>query len=272
MANKNNKVKIKIIKLGYFPFEFNTKKIEKWSSKLFSIHGDIEELTNIKKLTSNESNYEDDYLIQRINSIRLSENDQDFIFVISNLPIKDDWFSRILDDKKVIMSFKPILETLQNNNIPLENAVIMLLYSYSLLYKKFDQIPTRDDEKSFMHNDTRGCIFDLSSKDDVIYSCINPIICDECLTELKACMNEKLLDSVKKECKRIKKRLIFRIVSIIQKNPIISALFAISLPISLSLVTTLWLEGLSMIWKIGIIILPIIILVILWIASIKNKS
>lgn len=209
-------------------------------------------------------NYDKDLLIEKINSIQTADSDSNFIFVISNLKFEDGWFSQILDDNKVIMSYKDIVETLQKNSIPIENAVISLLYSYAFLYKKYSHIPNKTEEKEFMHIDTRGCIFDLSSTEDIIYSCTSPIICAECSNKLNNSIDNNFVETIKKECKRIKKTLINRIFSIIQQNPLVSACFAIALPISLSLLTSNLLEKLPIGYQIFIMFSPIAILIILW--------
>lgn len=274
MKQKKPKVKIKIIALGYFPFEFNTKKIECWKSKLFDINGNIVKLKDIRKLTAEQDNfYPDDYLIERINEINLAGDDSDFIFVISNIKLKDDWFSRILDKNKVIMSYYTILDTLRNNNIPIENAVITLLYTYALLYRKFqNRIPTQEDEKKFLHTDRRGCIFDLSpSSNDIIYTCISPIICDECREELKKTIDNNIIPSINKELRKIKKSPVNRIASIIKWHPTISALFTLTLPISLTIFVNELAPLLNMTFKIIIMLIPFALLLLIWIVSLIKK-
>lgn len=104
------------------------------------------------------------------------------------------------------MSYKKIISILERAYIPSENAVIMLLYTYALMYKKNRKIPTVEEEENFLHGDTRGCLFDLSADDEeVIYSCIQPIICNECSRKL-AQIDAKLIERIRKnELGRIKR-------------------------------------------------------------------
>lgn len=271
MKAKNDKIKIKIVKIGYFPFELNLKKIEKYKSKLFTINGNVEEIKGIKRLDSNNEYYDNSYLIEKINSFQFEKQDYDFIFVISYIKFEDDWFSKILDDNKVIMSYYSILERLQGNSIPLENAVLTLLYSYAFLFKKFNKIPSQNEEKNFLHTDTRGCIFDLSSSDDIVYSCNTPIICKECLNDLNT-ISDNLIESVQTELKKIKKTTDNRMFAIVKKNPIVSSLFAISLPISLSLLTTNYIQNLNTYIQLLFIFSPIILLCFIWIKSKRNRK
>lgn len=199
MKAKESKIKVKVVRLGYFPFEINLKKISKWKSKLFEVVGDITIQESIKTIKKEEF-YDDDYLAGQINRIKKTFNDPyDFLFVISNIKLKDDWYSRVLIQNTVIMSYKNIIGILEKSNIPSENAILMLLYTYALLYKKNGQVPTTEEEESFLHGDTRGCLFDLSSEEkEIIYSCINPIICEECRFKLTE-IDNKLINRIQKK-------------------------------------------------------------------------
>jgi len=256
------KIKIKVIKWGYFPFEVDTKRIQSWKSVLFETVGDITEHSPIKKLVNNEHHFPDKYLSSEFeNSIEktIKGTDNNFYFIISNLKLENDWYSRILKENVVIFSYKPIIEILRNANIPIENAIIMMLYTYSLLFKKLNKIPDIEEETAFLHSDTRGCIFDMSPEpEEIIYSCVTPIICGECLKDIGH-FPKKLLENVSKELKRIKKSYFHRIVEMIEYKPLLSGLFAIFLPISLAMLSNYFYRNLSdwVIWFIILIPFPI---------------
>lgn len=242
---QEHKIRIKVVSLGYFPFEINLKKICRWRSQLFEIVGDITIQESIKTINEEEF-YTDDYLKDQIEEIATTFNDEyDFLFVISNLKLKDNWYSRALTDKIVIMSYKKIISILEGAYIPSENVVVMLLYTYALMYKKNKKIPNIQEEANFLHGDTRGCLFDLSADDEeVIYSCIQPIICNECTRKL-AQIDAKLIERIrKKELGRIKRQLSFDIWRQIKKQPLVSGMFAVFLPISLSLLTSKYMQNL----------------------------
>lgn len=79
-----------------------------------------------------------------------------------------------------------MLPILRGESIPIENATIMMLYTYALLFQKNGKIPSKEDEEAFMHNDSRGCIFDLTDNyEELVFSCVTPIICEECMVDLK---------------------------------------------------------------------------------------
>lgn len=245
---RENKIRIKVVSLGYFPFEINLKKIRRWKSQLFEIVGDITIQESIKTIKEEEEIkfYTDDYLKGQLKKIEKTFNDEyDFLFVISNIEWDGNWYSRALTDNIVIMSYKKIISILEEAYIPSENAAIMLLYTYALMYKKDKKIPTMKDETNFLHSDTRGCLFDLSADEkEVIYSCIQPIICNECSRELGQ-IDAKLIERIrKKELGKIKRQLSFDIWRQIKKQPLVSGMFAVFLPISLSLLTSKYMQDL----------------------------
>ena len=213
------------------------------------------------------------FLKDQINEIETTFNDEyDFLFVISNLKLKDNWYSRALADNIVIMSYKKIISILEGAYIPSENVVVMLLYTYALMYKKNRKIPNIEEEANFLHGDTRGCLFDLSADDEeVIYSCIQPIICNECNGKL-AQIDVKLIERIrKKELGRIKRQLSFDIWRQIKKQPLVSGMFAVFLPISLSLLTSKYMQNLPKYIDLILIICPIGLIIYLLICIINNN-
>lgn len=269
---RENKIRIKVVSLGYFPFEINLKKIRRWRSQLFEIVGDITTQESIKTIKEDEF-YTDDYLKDLLEGIETTFNDEyDFLFVISNIKLKDNWYSRALTDNIVIMSYKKIISILEGAYIPSENAVVMLLYTYALMYKKNKKIPNIEEEANFLHGDTRGCLFDLSADDEeVIYSCIQPIICNECNRKLEQ-IDVKLIKRIqKKELGRIKRQLSFDIWRQIRRQPLVSGMFAVFLPISLSLLTSKYMQNLPIYLDWILIICPIGLILYLLGCIIKNN-
>ena len=79
-------------------------------------------------------------------------------------------------------------EILFKKNIPIENLVLYLIYAYTLAFIKYDnKIPKNGGAFDIIHDETRGCLFDMHGiKTDVIYSCNKPIICSSCIEKLKS--------------------------------------------------------------------------------------
>jgi len=184
----NSKINIRFVPIGYFPFDFNISRIEKWKSCLFKVHK--HEITNpLRTLHQKDgSTYNDSMLLEDISDISKTitpEEQRSFIFVLTNSPVEEGWYSRILAPNAVVMSFSNVRNYLIKEHIPLENAVISLFYMYSLLYKKDSRIPEREVEEAFLHMDTRACIFDMTpSNADIVYCSAGVGICYECSKKL----------------------------------------------------------------------------------------
>jgi len=121
------------------------------------------------------------------------------------------------------MTFYEMADILNLSNIPIENLVYRLLYSYFLIYKRHgNRIPSRDEITTFTHDETRGCLFDMNGiKSDIVYSTNKPIICDSCvqrLTTERVPINT--INKIKEEVKKIKKGMYYRLADLIKKYPI----------------------------------------------------
>ncbi len=234
-----SKVKIKLVSIGHLPLEFQANKVKNWKSSTFEV---IDEIDNFAlRCDSDGIDWEfSDKLVKQ----QLPANlDADFMIAIVNVPIEANWYSRRLGDNQVVFTFYQISEILEHYNIPLENVVYRLLYAYTLLYRRAgNRIPDFGEAPGFTHDETRGCLFDMNGiKTDLVASCHNPKLCDECQERLK---REKVsrsdIESTQKEIKRIKRALYYRILSVVKKHPLfalfISSLFALLLGVTGSLI------------------------------------
>ena len=82
---------------------------------------------------------------------------------------------------------------------------------------------------------------------DVIHSCDNPIICDECVEKLRGSkVSNESIAKAKKELKKIKKPLFYIIAGLVKTHPIyalvISSAFAILLGVIGSYISTVLYE------------------------------
>ena len=86
------------------------------------------------------------------------------------------------------MTFHEMKDILDEKNIPLENLIYRLLYSYSLIYIRYgNKIPAQSHLSYFTHDATRGCLFDMNGvKRDVIYSTNKPQLCSSCIHNMTA--------------------------------------------------------------------------------------
>lgn len=222
-----DKVKIKLVSIGHLPLEFNQKKIKKFSSSLF----EVSEFYN-HKLQCNSDGFDWEFSDELVRDQMPNLDGADFMIAIVNVPLEDNWYSRIISNNKIVFTFYEIKEILLNSNIPLENVIYRILIAYTLAYKRYEKNIPKLHEVNLIHDETRGCIFDMNGiKYDIVSSCHYPIICDDCKIEItKKLVSDNEIELAKKDIKKIRKDLYFRILDKIKSHPIwalfLSSLFA----------------------------------------------
>ncbi|CDH00341.1 conserved hypothetical protein [Xenorhabdus bovienii str. feltiae Moldova] len=202
------RLKIKIVTLGYIPARFDIKKVQGLKSKLFEISSIDYHNLNCDSDIGYAWAYSDDLIVQQIPDI----GDANFLVVLTNVPLEDNWYSRRLGNNRVIFTFHEIKDYLLYENIPLENVVYRILYSYSLVYMRYEhRIPDYGETLGFTHDETKGCLFDMNGiKSDLIESCNKPIICRECEYKLtNAMVPNNVIENIKHELNNIKKPLYY---------------------------------------------------------------
>jgi len=231
---KITKTKITIATIGYMPAGFDKKKLESYKSKIFSIDETIQNYA--LREDSNSFNWQ--FTDSQLEEILPQEFDGDFLIAIVNVPLELNWYSRRLNNNRVVFTFHEIKEILNFSNIPLENVIFRLLYAYTLFYFRNERsFPRNTDATNFTHDETRGCLFDMNgNKMDVVHSCHRPIVCPDCVERSKKeRVSNEVLELIKKEIKKIKKPLFSKILDFIKKHPIwsllISSIWAIILGI-----------------------------------------
>lgn len=238
------KIKLKLAILGNVPFEFNIKSISDWESDLFQIDKIID-----KYSINHDSDIEDwGYSDQNIENNLPDNFNGDIFFSITNVPLKNNYYSRRLSNNRICITFCEMAKLLKNENIPIENLILRLLYSYTLAYLSHNKsLPTSIEFRSFTHDETRGCLFDINGiKEEVIYSTNRPIICSSCIEKLKIHkVPENIIQKSQSEIKKIKKTLYYRVVDFIKEYPILSlilsTIFALILGVLGSLIASfLW--------------------------------
>ncbi|NOQ29704.1 MAG: hypothetical protein GQ570_01140 [Helicobacteraceae bacterium] len=246
------KITVQVITLGHMPIGFNTNKIEKWKSEVFEISQNIENYSMNQNSDSVSWAYSDELLKEELpNNITT-----DILIAIANVPLDDDWYSRRIESNKIVLTLHEMKEILSNKNIPIENLVLYLLYAYTLAFIKYDNnLPHNGAEFDIIHDETRGCLFDMHGiKTDVVYSCNKPIICSSCIEKLKSGkLSYETINTANEEIKKIRKDLFFQLADFIKKHPIwaliISGISAILLGALGSMLGTLIYESIKAITK-----------------------
>ena len=235
-----HKVRIKLVTIGYLPHDFRIEKIKNWKSETFQLVGNIENFS----LRTNSDGEHWEFSDSLIKEQLPNTSDVDFVIALVNVPIENNWYSRRISKNQIVITFHEIRDILRDSNIPLENVVLRLLYSYSLVYRQYgNRIPTVDEAVDFTHDETRGCIFDMNGiKTDLSFSCDKPQICDECQERLrKNSVSNDVIEQSKKEILKIRKEFYYRILDFVKKHPvwtlIISSSYALILNIIASITT-----------------------------------
>jgi len=251
------KLKIRIGIIGYLPFHFDKKLIKKWKSNEFEIVDDIQEqdfmenadippekfnvMGSGRKLHYS-SGYSDDLLEKETNSVERDSKEANFSIWITFVPLEDNYFVRRLSSNRVILSYFEMYDILKKELIPVENLLLRTIYRHILIFYKYkSSIPSHKQLPliPFIHDDTRGCLFDMcANKSDIIFYLNKPDICKHCDTGLIGNDNnlERVgghhIKNIKNEClNKIKKGSYYKIVAFVKENPvrslILSALFGI---------------------------------------------
>lgn len=253
------KVRIKLVTIGRLPLHLNLSRVASWKSDVFQLTGDIEKFALRCDSDSEGWVFSDQLLKEQLPS----NQGADFLLALVNVPIENNWYSRRLGDNQIVFTFSQIKDFLARENIPLENAVLRLIYAYTLLYRRSgNKIPGFGEAPSFTHDETRGCLFDMNGiKSDLVESSNKPIVCSECVERLNnERVSEQTIRVVQQEIRGIHKTLYFRALDFVKVRPvaalIISSLFAISLGAIGSLLAAYVYDGIKAQLTQGITISP----------------
>lgn len=214
-----NPVKIKLITIGYLPHDFHVVRIRKWASDVFQLVGNVENFSLRSDSDGDNWEFSDELLQNQLPSFP----NTDFVIALVNVPLQDNWYSRRIGENQIVITFYEIKDILRRSNIPLENVVLRLLYSYTLRYKQCgSRIPPVIEYTSFTHDEARGCLFDMNGiKTDLPFSCDKPQICDECQERLrKNAVSNDVIEQSKKEIRRIRKEFYYVILDFVKKHPV----------------------------------------------------
>lgn len=236
-----NKVKIKLVTIGHLPLHLNLGRVCSWRSGVFELVGDIENFALRCDSDSEGWVFSDALLRAQLPA----HAEADFLIAIVNVPVENNWYSRRLGGNQIVFTFNQIRDILAWENIPLENAILRVLYSYTLLYRRSgNSIPGFGEAPSFTHDETRGCLFDMNGiKSDLVESCNRPSVCSECEERLR---NERVstetIRAVQREIRKIRKHLYYRALDFVKAKPIaalaISSAFAILLGVTGSVIAS----------------------------------
>ena len=218
--------KIKLTVLGQPPPGFDVRELLKWKSKVFEIQPAIETYQLNEDAKGSNWEYTDEQL--RVQLKRDPSCDIQLIFV--SVKLERNWYTRRLDDNRVLFTLYELDQILRFYNFPPRNLALRVLYVVTLIYKRYgDRIPLASEATSFAHDETRGCIFDMNaSKIDVIHSLHQPKLCEYCTSQLKgARVSNETIDIISRELRSIRKPLIERISDFVRTHTVWSIVISV---------------------------------------------
>jgi len=217
-----DKVKVKLVFLGNPRHKLDLKKIKGLDSKFFEVVAE-EYIKTLPEPKKNDGYLDVEYTVPEIIETVGSVSFDGVVIAIMNYRFDDGFYLHRLRENQACLSIAGIDRLLLDNHISLENFIIKNIYELILFKNIFSDMSSNEAYK-MVHQDTRGCLFDLNGdQTDVIHNTEKPIICDEC----KAFINSKSTSSgfigkFESELKKIKKPLISSVELFIKKYPLFS--------------------------------------------------
>lgn len=213
------KTKIKLVTIGHMPLGLSLDRIFGHKSSVFEIAGEIENYTLTGNSDAEDWSFSDEAVREKLPEL----DDENFLIAVVNVRLQNNWYSRRVYENKIVFTFFEISEILEHHNIPLENVILRLLYGYTLLYLQKKKIPDISSATEHAHDETRGCLFDMTPyKYEIAASCNKPTICDECRIRLQGRVSSQAISQTDSEIKKIRKDLYYQIIDFIKLRPIFS--------------------------------------------------
>ncbi|PJI08231.1 MULTISPECIES: hypothetical protein [Clostridium] len=224
-----DKIRIKVIKLGKQSHEDLFKRLKKYNSRIFE--------TKIYEMSRPKCDYEWGYkfeTLEKLLKINFEDDKFDMCIGFVDTVIEKNYFGKRLNKNNFyIISFYEIDRILKDRNIDLFNYMITTVYRFITRYK------LRIIGNDLVHDETRGCIFDMcGDKHDIVYFCQESIICDECKSKIyNYSCSDDYMSELKGELENIKKPLFYKVSDFIKSHPKLSLAIGILSSIILNLIS-----------------------------------
>lgn len=219
-----SKTNIKIVVLGNLRHKLDFKKLKRFNSKFFSVN-EIEKIHHLPEPNKSDGYLNITYSRKEIIALMKNVNYSDLILGIINYRFFDNFYLHRTGINRACLSIAYIDIVLGYNNISIENFILRNIYEI-ITYKDSLNDLSSDRINDILHQDTRGCLFDMNGdKHDVIYNTEKPIVCDACKSFFKTTsLPEKYISDLEKELKKINKPFILKAELFIKKHPLFSVL------------------------------------------------
>lgn len=216
---------VKLIIIGHSDRVVNFDLVKKHKSKFFNFL-DIERINNLPSPEKDDGYLDIVYTKAEIQKVMNDIQFDGLCVAIMNYQFDDNFYMHRVGTNKVCISIYGLENILNEKKISIENFIIKNIYEIFIFYKIVKNLTDNNEVYEFIHNDTRGCLFDLNGdKRDIIYNTEKPIICDECKGKIsKKSIPKNFLEDIQKELSRIDKPFIKKIENFISKYPLFSVL------------------------------------------------
>lgn len=237
-SDSKGKVNVRLVAMGNIINELDSFQITHWKSHLFSIEKEVKRGFLPLKAGMKPWAYSDvqlDNAFSQINNLSKA----DITFYILDAPIQYNYLSRILSENRIVLTYYQAKEMLERESIPLENYILSHIYAYVLLFlAKANKTIGPTDELDISHDYREGCLFDMCGvKQEVIYKCVQPIICERCKTYLiNHGVTRDDIIIAEREQKKLKRSLYNRIVRKMKSYPVMTFILSCWLAIIMSVI------------------------------------
>ena len=220
-------IKIKLIIIGD-DYPLNTDVLANWKSKIFTIDKEIDREPDKSNLPTYQVFTTPKEFIE-------AKYDCDFKIIIVKRPLTRNFFTTRESGDLMVISIHELENLYLIKGVSIEMYILRLLYSFSFIYKAFHTFP--EYRPPFMHENTTGCLFDISSqKKDINRFFIQPEIDIKAKSELANFQfPDNFISICEKEIKKLKIKNEFYLRKRIKENFLLSILVAIISTIALSI-------------------------------------
>ena len=241
------KVNVRIVAMGSIIEELDVQRIKGWKSSLFHVEESIGRHYLPQKSDLEYDDlwaYSDDLLSQTLPKTEWHDG-LDLTLYILDAPLEDNYFTRIINGNRILITYYEIKDYLLKENIPLENYLISNIYTYALLLLANYRSENRhtlsaEDEDAIVHDYHDECIYDMcGNKEDVVYSCVTPQVCSKCKEFLsKRGIKDEEIVNTNQELKRLNRSSYYQIVHKFKSYPIITFFSSCALAVLLNIIAS----------------------------------
>lgn len=218
------KLSVKIVIAGHLRNTLDLRKLRRFKSRFFSI-AEVESIDALPSPGKDDGFLDIVYSRSEVASLLDPINGADIVLGIMNYRFDDNFYLHRTGENKACLSIADIDRILLSHNISIENFILKNIYEMTVFVNTLGKLNT-DDVYNFVHQDTRGCLFDLNGdKLDVLHNTERPIVCDSCKAKINSrSVPEDFTKHLESELKSIRKPFICTIELFIKKYPLFSLL------------------------------------------------